>query len=472
MKFKLSLLNIICCLIVVNGLITANNAYSFRKDDRVVLQNTLNGRYVRQNPIIDYNEKPTLIPDGTRGVMLLDDPVVGPNYIWYNIKWDIIDNSGKNLEGWTAQSKLGCSIIGSAEEANKRDAIVFKLFGYDQDELDISVVDELTFHDYNGYGCNPNFEIYVGGHSGLDAQTKDKSTNQYFYSLTDGIVTIAGFTDDNENGIEDKGEADTYRTIGVYNADSNKTILYLHASSVNPILKERIGKRIEQGFWLGKQGDSGSPGKIHVHIEVQEDESKTPSPGSGYLSIKTEDPIDYLYKWVTDEIPDIGGVRSKDVNRDGSVDIIDLLFVFLHINKSAEDYPQYDVNADGEINNDDLIEIVKSFDAAAPSTFNVDSIPKKHALLPNYPNPFNPETWIPYQLSKTANVTLNIYTTNGEIVRSIKLGVMPAGIYKNRSRAIYWDGKNTFGEPVSNGVYFYTLIADNFTDTRKMLILK
>ncbi|MDE0014650.1 MAG: T9SS type A sorting domain-containing protein [Candidatus Poribacteria bacterium] len=99
-------------------------------------------------------------------------------------------------------------------------------------------------------------------------------------------------------------------------------------------------------------------------------------------------------------------------------------------------------------------------------------IPKETVLLPNYPNPFNPETWIPYQLAKTANVTLTIYAVNGQIVRQLALGYQAAGIYHNRSRAAYWDGRNAVGEPVASGIYFYTLTADNFTATRKMLIAK
>ena len=95
-----------------------------------------------------------------------------------------------------------------------------------------------------------------------------------------------------------------------------------------------------------------------------------------------------------------------------------------------------------------------------------------NALLVNFPNPFNPETWIPYQLAKDAEVTLTIYAIDGQVVRRLVLGHQPAGIYQTRSRAAYWDGRNAFGEPVASGVYFYTLTAGDFTATRKMLIRK
>ncbi len=98
--------------------------------------------------------------------------------------------------------------------------------------------------------------------------------------------------------------------------------------------------------------------------------------------------------------------------------------------------------------------------------------PRETVLLPNYPNPFNPETWIPYQIAEPADVTLHIYATNGHLVRTLRLGHQQAGIYHNRNRAAYWDGRNELGEPVASGIYFYTLSAGTFTATRKMLIRK
>ncbi|MDD9975801.1 MAG: leucine-rich repeat domain-containing protein [Candidatus Poribacteria bacterium] len=98
--------------------------------------------------------------------------------------------------------------------------------------------------------------------------------------------------------------------------------------------------------------------------------------------------------------------------------------------------------------------------------------PETTALLPNYPNPFNPETWIPYQLAKPAEVSLTIYDIQGRVVRTLDLGHQRAGTYQGPSRAAYWDGKNAQGEPVASGPYFYTLKVGDFTATRKMLIRK
>ncbi len=92
--------------------------------------------------------------------------------------------------------------------------------------------------------------------------------------------------------------------------------------------------------------------------------------------------------------------------------------------------------------------------------------------MANYPNPSNPETWIPYRLAKSTEVTIHIYAVDGRLVRTLALGQQPAGVYEARHRAAYWDGKNAQGEHIASGIYFYTLIAGNFNATRKMLIRK
>ena len=112
--------------------------------------------------------------------------------------------------------------------------------------------------------------------------------------------------------------------------------------------------------------------------------------------------------------------------------------------------------------------------AAAPSGQSMlqsDSLIET-SLLPNYPNPFNPETWIPYQLAKPADVSVSIYAADGKLVRTLALGRISAGVYQSKSRAAYWDGNNTQGEPVASGLYFYTFKAGEFSAIRKMLIRK
>ena len=106
--------------------------------------------------------------------------------------------------------------------------------------------------------------------------------------------------------------------------------------------------------------------------------------------------------------------------------------------------------------------------SAAPQT----ATPTETQLLANYPNPFNPETWIPYQLAKDTDVQLLIYDMHGKIVRSLTLEHQFAGYYTNSSRAAYWDGRNALGERVASGVYFYQLLTTETSLIRKMVILK
>ncbi len=115
-----------------------------------------------------------------------------------------------------------------------------------------------------------------------------------------------------------------------------------------------------------------------------------------------------------------------------------------------------------DVNNDKIVDL-QVLKALAP---------KKTALLKNYPNPFNPETWIPYHLAQTENVKISIYTSDGQVIRTLDLGNKPAGTYQSRSRAAHWDGKNELGEPVASGIYFYTLSAGNYSATQRMVIRK
>jgi len=119
----------------------------------------------------------------------------------------------------------------------------------------------------------------------------------------------------------------------------------------------------------------------------------------------------------------------------------------------------------------DTVNLVNSFTITKIDGL-VTVLPEHTALLPNFPNPFNPETWIPYQLSQDATVVIQIYNQKGQTVRTIDLGQKPAGSYVTKDRAVYWDGTNNLGERVASGTYFYNLQAGKFNATRRMLIVK
>ena len=124
---------------------------------------------------------------------------------------------------------------------------------------------------------------------------------------------------------------------------------------------------------------------------------------------------------------------------------------------------------------DIVLGVSKNMTPAAPTgiaTRHQIGPPDETHLFTNYPNPFNPETWIPYQLSAPAGVSVSIYDVQGRLIRTLTLGHQPAGVYQSKERAAYWDGRNALGERVASGLYFYTLTAGDFTATRKMLIRK
>ena len=225
----------------------------------------------------------------------------------------------------------------------------------------------------------------------------------------------------------------------------------------------------------------------------------------------------YEYKGVSTDQP--ATFLPEDVNEDGRVSIADIVTVAQSLRKPVSEKPRADINGDGKISLADLVSVARyiaearsdpvalqlaaapghqevRLDAATVQTWlrlarieddgslmfregiaNLERllaslVPKETVLLANYPNPFNPETWIPYRLATPVDVSVEIHTTDGRLVRRLALGELPAGVYADKSRAAYWDGRNAQGEPVASGVYFYTLTAGDFSATRKMLIRK
>ena len=201
----------------------------------------------------------------------------------------------------------------------------------------------------------------------------------------------------------------------------------------------------------------------------------------------------------------------EDVNGNGVVNILDLALVGLQLGQTGEN--NADVNGDGVVDIADLVQVASAIGntTAAPAGHplaltnltpaDVETwltqaqaldltdvstqkgilfleqllaslVPQETALLANYPNPFNPETWIPYQLARDADVRLTVYDMKGTPVRQFDLGYQPTGFYTARTKAVYWDGRNEIGESVASGVYFYQLDAGDYTALRRMVILK
>lgn len=246
---------------------------------------------------------------------------------------------------------------------------------------------------------------------------------------------------------------------------------------------------------------------------------------SGILQKLTDVEVNQVLKVVEEGKQPIRG----DVNLDGNIDILDLLIIVAHFGESSTSNSRFDTNRDGKIDLDDVIYVIKSIeenqDAAAPtltehalppseikSSYNISlseveialllsfyekieeltddttqitivkrflekllmpvKVPMKTKLHANYPNPFNPETWIPYQLAEDSNITIRIYDSSGKIVRKIHSGLQKSGYYISRDKAAYWNGLNESGEKVASGVYYYELATSTFKQAKKLVIIK
>ena len=165
-----------------------------------------------------------------------------------------------------------------------------------------------------------------------------------------------------------------------------------------------------------------------------------------------------------------------DINGDGAVNILDLILVAAHLAESPTHSAL--VNPDMVRAWIDLTHTVDNVSfTLKEGIVNLERLltallPDETILLQNYPNPFNPETWIPYHLSTDADVQILIYDMTGVLVHRLDVGYQLAGDYTDRTKAVYWDGLNNFGERVVNGIYFYQLRTGDFSQMRKMVILK
>ena len=186
---------------------------------------------------------------------------------------------------------------------------------------------------------------------------------------------------------------------------------------------------------------------------------------------------------IASELGNAGANLAVDVNGDGTVNVLDLIMVagmFDGVAAAPSAQPQVP-EALAAVEVQDWLTDARALEVRDPimkrgfvvlEQLLISLTPKETELLSNYPNPFNPETWIPYRLAEDAFVTLTIYDRSGQVVRALEVGHQIASAYENRSKAIYWDGKNGLGEQVASGVYFYRLSAGDYSATRKMVIVK
>ena len=366
-----------------------------------------------------------------------------------------------------------------------------------------------TWH-VNSISFSPDSVILASGSSDFTVRLWDVATGRQLQRLEGhmGEVYSVSFSPDGTTLASGSSDA----TVRLWDVATGKQFRTFegHTDDVESISFSRDGITLASGssdatvrLW------DVATGKQFRAFEGHTDdvESVLFSPDGSTLASWSEDGTVLLWELTSPKPPQ----HPEDINGDGMVNIQDLVFVAAHLGKTAQNTA--DVNGDGVVNIQDLVQIAGALDnaAAAPSpqsqvlemftaaevrvwltaaaSANLSDAKsqrgirfleallavltlKKTALLANYPNPFNPETWIPYQLAAPAEVAVFIYTLDGQLVRKLDFGYQTVGVYASRSRAAYWDGRNGLGEPVASGVYFYTLTAGDFTATRKMLIRK
>ena len=169
---------------------------------------------------------------------------------------------------------------------------------------------------------------------------------------------------------------------------------------------------------------------------------------------------------------------AADLNRDGVIDVSDLLLIGQNLGMGAAPGAHASDNLSVLINLYAMIEEIPYSDGRIELTKHLlkrliqQHSPSQTRLLHNYPNPFNPETWIPYQPASDSKVSIAIYDASGRQVRVLDLGVQSKGFYVTKDKAAYWDGKNDMGESVSSGIYIYQMSASTYRATKKMVVYK
>ena len=230
----------------------------------------------------------------------------------------------------------------------------------------------------------------------------------------------------------------------------------------------------------------GNPGKIVISNSISETAAGTPpTPPVSHAKydVNGDGKVDNTDAGL---VIDALGTRNAayDVNGDGAVNFLDVVLVFDNRDAGVAAAPAIvgmKLNAVQIERIEEQIDLLIATNDRSPAALRTliylqqllaMARPEKTQLFANYPNPFNPETWIPYELATDTDVKITIYNTQGVVIRTLQFGHQSAGYYTGRDRAAYWDGRNALGEQVASGLYFYQLETDEMSSMRKMVILK
>ena len=331
----------------------------------------------------------------------------------------------------------------------------------------------VPYQEYSNIAFSPDGEtIAKAGSDGEVLMLRVNSGDIKTISIghTDGYPPVSAvFGPDNRTLITGNAEDRTIRFWDVVNGEQ-KAIIHGIPNGVHQIRFSPDGSRFAADTW------GGTILIWDYHSIINPTRHRADINGDGIVDI-----TDLVY--VARNFGQMGS-NVADVNGDGIVDIADLLIVAgaldvataaplaksrnLHTTLARTDIQNWLVQA-RQLN---VLDVISHRGIQFLEQLLLASTPEKTDLLPNYPNPFNPETWIPYQLAEQADVSIHIYSSDGQLIRTLDIGEQTAGLYQSKGTAAYWDGKNDIGESVASGVYYYTLTAGQYIATRKMLIRK
>ena len=290
----------------------------------------------------------------------------------------------------------------------------------------------------NSLASLPSHLVFNDLSSLVTLDLSDNSVSSLTADIFDGLSSLKKLYLQN-NTLASPNHPLPYR---IFEGLTSLTTLKLQGNTTDPVTFTLSLEKISDGTFKAKF-PQGAPFDIWVTISLS---ANAMDPPRHTTFIDTGD-INNLYNFSASRKANTTGAVTADIN------------IFTDL---PDDHSGYTI-----VKNSNLpIEVIPAV-PGAPTL-----LPDATSFLSNYPNPFNPETWIPYHLAKPADVRLTIYDMRGVVVRELVLGHQAAGFYTNRSRAAHWDGRNDFGEKVATGIYFCTFEAGDFTATRKMLIRK
>ena len=261
-----------------------------------------------------------------------------------------------------------------------------------------------------------------------------------------------------------------------------------------PMFVQLPARVLRGGHWRDKPADARSSKRRSLLVDLTDqtigfrcalDVPQTPSQGHLPWDVNNDNTVNIFDLVIVGSNFGLPNPTVGDVNGDGRVNIFDLVIVGSHLGErgaiaSAPIANTIRLDSEAYQRLQNAIRALESIpDAAEVSNrlrawlrHSQSERPAQTQLLSNYPNPFNPETWLPFQLAHAAEVSIEIFDVNGRPIRQLQLGHLEPGRYTSTTRAAYWDGRNNDGDVVASGIYFYSLYAGQFQATRRMILLK